>query len=70
MTNFDKFGQKYCNTCKYDYQSDACNDIIECCKCPNYDCMADENGYICCHCLEDAAPETDTCPYYKENLDE
>lgn len=67
MTNFDKFGQKYCSTCKYNYNADACNDIIECCRCPNYDRIADENGDICCRCLEEVAIDTDVCPYYEEN---
>ena len=70
MTNFDKFGRKYCDTCKYDYRTDAlsiCNYTIKCCKCPNHHCALDENDYTGCRCLEEAAIDANICPYYEEN---
>lgn len=70
MTNFDKFGQKYCNTCKYDYYTDVsnvCNNTTECYKCPNYSSISNEKDYIGCRCLEEATVDADACPYYEEN---
>lgn len=68
MNNIGKYVNSSCRTCVYSIKCPTFAEYAKnnkCKDCPNCNTTRTFHGVLNCRCFEEA-PDTDTCPYYKE----